>query len=157
YALAQDADWLYFSGVENIVKLPKAGGNVQVLTTGVSPYASSLSVDENAIYWVDPGDLTAASNGPIMRAPLGDGAQQTLAEGLFEPNDLARHGDDLVFITTWLPNGPEIDGHVSRVTGGARTDLVTLDRCIPPSGIANDGESIFWVECGQLMKMPIGG
>src|SRR5262249_36588430 len=97
YALGQDADWLYFGGTKNIGGLPKAGGEVKVLGQGTSQYSPSLSVDEDAIYWVDPGDLSPASNGRIMRACLSDGPQTPRVEGLFEPYDLARPCDDVVF------------------------------------------------------------
>lgn len=55
--MVADATHLYWaeqqSGGRAIVRVPKAGGVVEVVATVMSPLLGGLALDEYAVYWLD--------------------------------------------------------------------------------------------------------
>jgi hypothetical protein len=78
-AVAQDATSVYWSELDQLLKMPLAGGIPQVLAS-VGP-ASGLAVDASGIY--------AACSSRILRVPLEGGAPVVLAQGLFNARRVA--------------------------------------------------------------------
>jgi hypothetical protein len=78
-AVALDATNVYWSELDELLKMPLAGGPPQLLAS-VGP-ASGLAVDATGVY--------AACSSRIVRVPLEGGAPVVLAQGLFNARRLA--------------------------------------------------------------------
>jgi hypothetical protein len=126
-----------------ILSIPKSGGTLEVLISGVSsPF--DVETDATHLYWAASGTLdiqneSIAADGKIERALKSGASRQTLAQDLSAPLDLALDGDAVWFGETGVATGDTTVGlFVVQKSGGAVTtiDSETASAYITPVGAA---------------------
>lgn len=152
--LALDGDRVYlgvlpfsFTGPKpgEILSVPKTGGAVTTLVTGVAtPFG--FAFDDTYIYWAALGTLDfqeeeILADGKIERARKSDGSgRQTLAQNLSAPADLLVEGDHVYYGETGLAKNDTTVG-LFRVPKNGGT-IVTLDGETASADLAFYGDSI---------------
>ncbi len=85
--LAIQDNFVYFTGLESIYRVPTNGGVVQALATSLN-VAYDLALDAMNVYWVEAGN-PAGTNGSVRQMPLSGGPIITLATNLAQPVAIA--------------------------------------------------------------------
>jgi len=133
-----------------LVSMALAGGAVTTLAHASAPVGLQLA--GGLAYW---SSQNAGGDVDILRVPLAGGTPATIATVTTGwVGALAVDGDDLVFSAFGpAPSSPGTIGHVD-VEGGAVT-TVASQLGYPPSGVALDGASVYWLDAdGAVMKGP---
>jgi hypothetical protein len=150
WGMAIDATSVYWTNCGdptsgNVLKVPKAGGEVVTLAAG--DRLSGIAVDSTSVYWV--AGTEDASSGAIMKVPVGGGTPTTLASRAGEPAHLAV---DTSYVY-WVEQEP---GAIMKValTGGAAT-MVTMARLAWQ--IALDDANVYWLGQGLMSAPKLGG
>ena len=129
----------------NVLKVPKAGGNVVTLAAG--DRLSGIAVDGTSVYWV--AGTSDASSGAIMKVPVGGGTPTTLASRPGPPAHLAADASYVYW-------AEQIPGAIMKVplTAGAPTTVTSARLAWQ---IALDEADVFWIGQGVMKAPKLGG
>lgn len=106
---------------------------------------SGIDVDATHVYW------TSATNGTVMKAPIGGGAPTTLASGISGPAGVAVDSTNVYWVAT---SGGNV--YKAPIDGGNSTILASAQGS--PLNIAVDATHVYWTNYGgTVMKVPIAG
>lgn len=142
-----------------VMSVPRQGGTPTTLVAEEG-YALDLAIDGANIYWshgppsyVSNGETVSPIDGRLEKAPLGGGAQATLASGLWQPDSIVVDGATLFwtdFMSSVVMSIP--------IEGGVPTTLASLSAA-GSWGIAVDASSVYYAdrEQGTVMKVCRGG
>ena len=154
--LTSDSAYIYFTqSVDEfegtINKVPLAGGEIEVLLSGINNPTDIVSDSKN-IYWIEK-----SANGALKQMPLVGGTPMILASSLNEPVSLVVFGG----FVYWCDKD-DGDGMIRSVPidGGSIFDI--YDTRITPTGIATDGQYVFFTEAwdspsGKVLKVSVNG
>lgn len=140
-------DYLYVADRWTIRRVPRQGGNAEVVTVGFFTI-TTLAVDEEFVYWVDSDPMN-----PVRKAPLAGGDPIFLGVGTGGPFPNALHlaGNALYWID-----------HDSRIVtmpkaGGELTVLVAEGDFI--SEMVIQGNNVYYAltSSGLLKRLPLAG
>jgi hypothetical protein len=154
FSLAVDATHVYLGVLPaealfsprpgSILSIPKSGGTLSVLISGVAtPF--DIETDATHLYWAAVGTVdfeneTIAADGKIERALRNGSGRQVLAENLSTPTDLALDDDALWFGENGFAEGdPSVGLYVMPKSGGA---ITTIDELVAPSRITPVGAAL---------------
>ena len=135
-----------------ISRAPKSGGALTFLASANQPY--DLAVDSSYVFWAEANGGSFGSNA-IRKVPIDGGSVITVDTGgtlhgvmaIDATNVYYRYNDGFVYKLAKVSKD-----------GGTVIDLVS-GLAGPPTGIAVDASSVYWVEqnSGTLSKVPIAG
>ncbi|WP_197041488.1 hypothetical protein [Chondromyces apiculatus] len=134
----------------SVARIPKMGGDVQVLAAGQTYPFIGIAVAGGWVYW------TNYSGGTVRRVPVAGGAEETLASGPMNPKGITVT-DTHVY---WANN----DGTIMRhpVTGPLQQFEVAFSAPgTKPYGVALGNGGLFWAvasaDVGVIEYLPLGG
>jgi len=136
YGVAVDARRVYWTERGDggaIRSVAKAGGPVQTLMRGTSPYAWFCAVDDRHVYW------TEFDAGVLRRVPTAGGPPETLARGLGNPGQLAVRGGRIF----WVEYSANV---IRRLWPGHGGPEIFAAGLAGPQAIAVDDEAVYWTE-----------
>jgi hypothetical protein len=127
-ALALDATHVYFTDAWNLRRVPKGGGAVETLATGLGATGTPgrvLAVDDERVYlavnFYAYGELLLTSErGAIVSVPKRGGDYTVLADRLWQPASLTLDDGVLYFVTQMIDADPQF-------ACGPAGDLFALD------------------------------
>jgi hypothetical protein len=140
----------------SIMKMPLRGGTPTKLVSGSDSLGTSFAVDATSVYWT----TWQVGKSSLMKAPLGGGAPITLASAASPIWSIAVDAA-IVYWTTFNQAPVPVDAAVTKVpTGGGTAVTLATRRTRSTSslfGITVDATSVYWLEDGAVMEVPLAG
>ncbi|HLK41069.1 MAG TPA: hypothetical protein VKU41_30165 [Polyangiaceae bacterium] len=138
-----------------VMSVPLGGGTPSTLGSGIDPSvgfgASGIAVDATSVYWSYVFGL------PLLRIPLGGGAETGIAPGTSNGGIGANNLDGSTIVVRgsnvyWV----DVNGIMTApIAGGTATTLVAG---MQPDNIAVDANNVYWGGSGTtVMSVPVGG
>ncbi len=128
----------------SVQQAPKSGpdaGIVLVLASNL-PAPQAVAVDSAFVYWTNAGSF-CASDGSVMRVPIGGGTPTTIAEKQGTPNGLAVDGSGIY----WANN---LEGTIRRAPLGGGPSTVVASGQDAPVAVAVDASHVYFTTEGGL-------
>jgi sugar lactone lactonase YvrE len=152
-ALAVDEKFLYWSDGANILRVPKEGGDSEIIVPG-APNPDELLLDNDNIYWlIWSGEGSPPE--PVMFAPRKGGAAKQLTEPQMGTSGLSLDKDFVYWMTA---------SGIKRVprNGGEMTEVYHNSSGSPSLGLAQDADNLYFCQMNNnghsaLMKLPKHG
>jgi hypothetical protein len=155
--MALDTGFVYWGAFYGyaVDKVAKDGGTPTVISQG-EVYPAAVTLDANAIYWVDRG--YGSADGLVRRATLAGGGASTVVGGLSSrPNGIAVDATHIYYATIGLGNAT--DGAVWVVAlgtadAGAGTSIAPSQN--NPTLMAVDAQNLYWTNFGTTLAPDAG-
>jgi hypothetical protein len=149
----QNVYWVENNVLNGAVKsVPKNGGSVTTLSTGVEPDA--IAVDTVQVYWIERNN---GDNGSIRSIPKFGGVPQTIVTGLHNAQNFLALDDQFIYFGDGQPGGGGAIRKVSK-SGGPVTTLVNSGLPNLTTAIAVDNTFAYFSDgVGHLMRVPKTG
>jgi hypothetical protein len=141
--IAVDATDVYWVDLGGLERVPKGGGAVTKLLSGIC-CGGSIALDSVNAYVTNP-----EGSGDVTMVPLDGSAATTLASGQDSPSRIAVDADNVYWTNSvWA-------GSVWRVPIAGGTPVRLASGQITPNGIAVDAKAVYWANQngGTVMKL----
>jgi hypothetical protein len=136
--LAVDDKFVYWSVPGRIFRVPKAGGESEMIVSDAPGKPDEMVLDDENIYWLVWGG-SGSHNMPVLFAKKTGGSTQTLATGQEGYSGLCVDRDFVYWVAA---------KGISKVakTGGPDTLLYRNPNRGPMSGLVHDSENLFYAQ-----------
>ena len=152
--LAVDDKFLYWAEPGRIYRVPKTGGESEVIVSDAPGQPDEMTVDDENIYWLVYGG-SASHNLPVLFAKKTGGASQRLATGQEGYSGLCVDRDFVYWVAaTGIRKAPK--------AGGADTFVYRNPNKGPMSDMVSDVENLYYAQMDNsnnwvLMKIAKNG
>ena len=135
-------------GTNNIKSISISDGRVSVLVKGgdVIP-SSTLAVDGQYVYWSDGGN--------ILRVPKAGGNSEKVVINASQPDEILLDNDNFYWLIWTGEGSPPAPLMFAPKNSGQARQLTPPQP--PTSGIALDGDVIYWMTGDGIRRIPKGG
>jgi hypothetical protein len=144
------------SGTGSVQRVSIDGGAVDIVGTGVLPYA--VAVDATSVYWTEN---PASDQSQILRAPRAGGAPAVLYTGGSVTTGIALDDQGSLY---WGSRQQGMGAALLKMPAGGGSPVVlatspSANAACPSGCIAVDATSVYWVPSGPgpLLKVPRAG
>ena len=156
--MAADEVNLYWLDSTRLNSIPRSGGNINTLASGLG-FPADLVISEGRAIWAEDHCCRLAFTGSVKMVPTSGGTVTTVVSGLDGVRSIDVDSMTVLFVEgSVVPTGWHT-GRIAKISiaGGPVTTIVSAVTAGAGSPIAVDDWNVYFADGSGLKKVPIGG